>query len=208
MRDEERGLLQAIWSVLRSPLPPGYGGRPTFGWLIVVLFAVQLFTGVLLAMYYQPSPAMVGESLRHLMRDVSSGWLIRGIHHWASCGMIVLCLLQLLRFVFNGDYRRARAGHWFLGLAMMGLILALAFTGGLMVWDEQAYWQMTRALEAVEGLPVIGQGLAIILRGGSEVTATTLSRAWAAHALVLPWTLALLLALNLWFLGRRRGGRE
>ena len=208
MRDEDRGLLRTIWAALRSPLPPGYVGRPTFGWLLVVLFAVQLFTGVLLSMYYQASPAMVDESMRHLMRDVSWGWLMKGIHHWSSHGMVVLCLLQLLRFVFNGDYRGTRAGHWYLGLAMSGLILALAFSGSLLIWDEQAYWQMTRVLEGLESVPVIGHGLAAILRGGAEVTATTLSRAWAAHALLLPWTLALLIGLNLWFLGKRRGGQR
>lgn len=209
-RAEERSLLQAIWAALRSPLPPGYGGAPTFGWLLVVLFAVQLFTGVLLAMYYQASPGMVDDSVRHLMRDVSWGWLMRGIHHWTSHGMVLLCLLQFLRFLFNGAYRGARASHWVLGLVMAALILALAFGGSLLVWDQSAYWRVTRVLQGVESIPFFGHGLAEILRGGDEVTATTLGRAWAAHALLLPWTLALLVGLNIWFLGRHRkpsGGR-
>lgn len=203
MGDKQQGLLQTIWAALRSPLPPGYGGTPTFGWLLAVLFAVQLFTGVLLAMYYQASPGLVHESVRHLMRDVSWGWLMRGIHHWASHGMIALCALQFLRFVFNGAYREARAGHWVLGLLMAGLLVALAFGGSLLVWDQNAFWQLTRTLEVVEAVPGIGPGLAAILRGGDEVTATTLSRAFAAHALLLPWSLAVLLGVHLWFLRRR-----
>jgi quinol-cytochrome oxidoreductase complex cytochrome b subunit len=158
-------------------------------------------------MYYQASPALVGESMRHLMRDVSWGWLMQGIHRWSSHGMVVLCLLQLLRFVANGAYRGKRAGHWFVGLLMAGLIVSLAFSGRFLVWDEQAYWQMTSVLGGIESVPGIGHGLATILRGGAEVTATTLSRAWATHVLLLPWTLTLLLGLNLWFLGKRRGGR-
>jgi len=204
MQDRERGLLAVLWSALRSPLPPGYGSRPTFGWLLVVLFAVQILTGTLLAMYYQGSPRMVDESVRHLMRDVSWGWLMRGIHHWASHGMVLLCLLQLLRFLFSGAYRGTRAGQWVLGLTMATLIVGLALGGSLLVWDHTAYWRTTRALETLEHLPLVGAGLAEILRGGEEVTATTLSRVWAVHGLLLPWLLAALLGLNLWYLGRRR----
>jgi len=203
MPETRPGLVQAIRSALRSPLPPGYGAAPTFGWLLVVLFCVQVFTGVLLAVYYQPSPSGVHASVRHLMRDVSWGWLMRGIHHWASQAMIVLCVLQFLRVAVSGTYRRAGAGHWVLGLTMAGLVFALAFGGGLLLWDQRAYWQLTRAFAIVDSLPVVGPGLATILRGGSEVTGTALSRSYAAHALLFPWALALLLALNLWFLRRR-----
>lgn len=210
MLKQERGLLAAIWAALRSPLPPGYGGMPTFGWLLVVLFAVQLFTGILLSMYYQASPALVDESVRHIMRDVSWGWLMRGIHHWAAQGMVVLCLLQLVRFLLSGAYRGARAGHWVLGLAMMAVIVNLALGGSMLVWDEVAYWRMTRALEEIERIPLLGHSLALILRGGQEVTATSLSRTYTLHALLFPWTLALLIGLNLWFLRRRRdeGGEQ
>jgi len=210
MPDGERGLLRTVRDALRSPLPPGYGGTPTFGWLLVVLFVVQLATGCLLAMYYQASAGRVEDSLQHLMRDVSWGWLVRGIHHVASDGMVLLCILQLARFLFSGAYRAHRAGHWVLGLVMAGLIVALAFGGSLLVWDQTAYWQMTHVLQGIEGLPLVGERLALILRGGPEVSGTTLGRAWAAHAVLLPWTLAFLIALNLWVLGRRaarRGGR-
>ena len=195
---------------MRSPLPPGYGAAPTFGWLLVVLFCVQLFTGAMLAVYYQASPELVHGSVRHLMRDVSWGWLMRGIHHWASHAMIVLCALQFLRVLVTGAYRGTGAGHWVLGLTMAGLIVALAFGGSLLVWDQSAYWQLTRALAAVESLPLIGPGLASMLRGGSGVSGATLNRVFAAHALLLPWTLALLLGVNLWFLRRRhmRGGKR
>jgi len=210
MQGRELSLRQAIWGALRSPLPPGYSGRPTFGWLLVVLFAVQLFTGILLATYYQPSPALVDDSLRHLMRDVSWGWLMRGIHHWASHGMIVLCALQFVRFLISGAYRGPRCGQWILGLAMAALIVAIAFVGSLLVWDQNAYWLLTRTLTVIESLPSIGPGLASILRGGEQVTATTLNRALAIHAMLLPWVLSLLIGLNLWFLGRRhaRGGEK
>lgn len=208
MGDEERGLIQTIWAALRSPLPPGYSGTPTFGWLLVVLFAVQLFTGILLGMYYQASPAMADDSIRQLSRDVSWGWLMRGIHHAASDGMVLLCLLQLGRFLVTGAYRGKRAGQWVLGLVMMALIVLLAFGGSLLVWDQTAFWRVTRFLEEVERMPLLGPGLAEILRGGDEVTATTLGRTWATHAMLLPWTLALLIGLNLWFLGRRRDVRK
>jgi quinol-cytochrome oxidoreductase complex cytochrome b subunit len=208
MGREPSGLLGAIWSALRTPVPPGHRGYTAFGWLLAMLFLTQVATGILLSMYFQASPAMVSESVQYLMRDVSWGWLIRGIHHWTGQGMVALCVLQLLRIFLGGGYRGVGASHWHLGLVMGVLVVALSYSGDLLVWDNVAYWRMTRSLELVETFPLIGEPIALILRGGTDVNATSLGRLYATHSLLLPWALASLLVLSLWLFWRRSRDAE
>ena len=208
MGSDRHGLVRAVGELLRSPVPPGYRGHLAFGWLLMVLFVSQLVTGGLLSIYYQPSPAMVAESVQYVMRDIDWGWLVRSVHHWSGRGMVLLCVVQLLRVFLTGSYRGSGAPHWYLGMFMAGLIGVLTFSGELLVWDDGAYWTMTRALEAVETLPLLGEPAAHVLRGGREVTSNTLSRTYAAHAILLPWAVGILTALNLWLLARRARARK
>ncbi len=200
----EAGILQALGRAVRSPVPPATRGYLAFGWILVILLVTQAVTGVLLSFYYQASPQMAPRSVQFLMRDVDWGWLIRGIHHWASYLMVAVCLIQLLRVFASGSYRGARRGVWCIGLVLMFLVLLLHVTGDLLTWDREAHATATRLLAAVQRIPVAGDSLALLLRGGSEVTAATLGRAHAAHVALIPFVGFWLLALNLWFLARLR----
>jgi len=204
MRERRYGLFSALWELLRTPAPPGYRGYLAFGWLILLLFAVQVVTGILLSFYYQPSPEMASKSVEYIMRDVDSGWLVRGMHHWAAQGMIALGFVQLLKVILTGAYRGARSASWYLGLLLLLLVIAFAASGALLAWDNRAYWAADSALGRVEALPFLGPTLATTLRGGSEVGAGTLSRAYSGHVLLLPWLTVTLVVVNLWLLARRR----
>ena len=201
------GLAHALGSLLRRPVRPSGRSRFALGWLILLLFMVQVVSGVLLSFYYQPSAAMASESVRYIMRDVDWGWLIRGMHHWASVGMIALGLLQLVRVFLTGAYRGARASSWWLGLLLLGMVLAFAFTGSLLLWDQGAYWTWHAAMQKVASVPVIGVSLASALSGGTETSTTTPGRIYATHVLLLPWLTFFLVLLNVWILAHSRGNR-
>ncbi|HVS12277.1 MAG TPA: cytochrome b N-terminal domain-containing protein [Planctomycetota bacterium] len=203
MRAGERGFVSAVWAVLRSPVPPDYRGWLRFGWLLLLLFLVQVVTGTLLSFYYQPAPLEAALSTKSIMRDVSWGWLARGLHHGAAQGMIVLGILQLVRVTIQRSWRWPTSGSWYIGLALLALSVVLAFTGGLLTWDHDAYWSVSRAIQRLEALPLVGHYLAPMVRGGDEIGATTLSRLYSMHALVLPWLVFLLVLANLWLLARR-----
>jgi len=208
--EREAGILQALRGVLRSPVPPEHRLDLAFGWLVAVLFGVQLVTGMLLSLHYQPSPVLVAESLEHIMRDVRWGWLIRGVHHWASQVLIVVVLLQLLKLFVLGTYRGARAAGWTIALCLLLLFVIAGFTGEILRWDARSYALAVSSLGQVESVPLIGEWLAGVLRGEDEVTATTLGRTFATHAMVLPWIVSLFVLLNQWILARRvrrDGGR-
>jgi len=196
-------LLHTLWETLRRPVPPFRRGYLAFGWLILLLLVVQAFTGMLLALYYLPSPEQAPESVEYIMRDVKWGWLVRGIHHWSADVMIVASLVQLVKVFLAGHYRGERASSWYIGLLLLVLLYVFAFTGDLLTWDNDGYWAAISALETVETIPIVGPGLALTLRGGPGVGAATLSRTYAGHILLLPWLTFLLLSLHLWLLTRR-----
>jgi quinol-cytochrome oxidoreductase complex cytochrome b subunit len=206
----EHGVVRALWDLLRRPVPPEHRSDLFFGWALLSLFLVQVATGILLSIYYEPSPAAVAESVQFLMRDVDWGWLVRGVHHWASHALIILAALHLVWLFVRGRYRGPGAPNWYVGALVLGLAVSLTYSGGILAWDQETYWQVTRALSGLESFGSPGSALAHVLRGGDEVSATTLSRTYTLHGMFLPWLSFVLLVANLWFLGRRihdaRGG--
>jgi len=199
------GFLSVLWWALRRPVQRR--GLLSFGWLILFVFAVQIVTGILLSLYYEPSPRLAAESVRSITRDVGFGWLVRGVHHWATGTMIALGFLQLGRMFISGIYRTARAS-WYLGILLFGVVILLAHTGTLLPWDQEAYWSVIRSLEAVETIPIVGPVLAPVLRGGADVTGATLGRLYSAHVMFLPWVAFYLLALHFVFFVRNRSRRK
>jgi quinol-cytochrome oxidoreductase complex cytochrome b subunit len=192
-----------LWDVLRRPVPPEYRGDLFFGWVLLTLFLVQVATGILLSIYYEPSPAAVAQSVEFLMRDVDWGWLLRGVHHWASHAMIVLVLVHLLWLFVRGRYRAAGAPGWTIAVLLLGLAVSMTYSGELLAWDQATYWRVTQALERLESFGTLGSALAHVARGGDEVSATTLSRTYTAHGMFLPWLAFVLLVANVGFLARR-----
>ena len=60
------------------------GGTPAY------LFVVQIFTGILLAFYYSPSPATAYESVRYITEEAAFGWYLRSVHKWAATLMVAV----------------------------------------------------------------------------------------------------------------------
>ena len=99
------------------------GGTPAY------LFVVQIATGILLAFYYQASPATAYESVRYITNEASFGWFIRSVHKWAATLMIAAVVLHQMRVFFTGAYRKPREINWMVGMCLLVCTLATAFTG-------------------------------------------------------------------------------
>lgn len=209
LRLPEQGMLRTCWDLLRRPVPPGERNDLLLALLILFLFVLQVATGILLAFFYQPSPVTVADSVQLIMRDVEWGWVVRGMHHWSAQAILPLCAFQVARILFRGAYRGQHSSSWSLGLLVLLCVTLLAYSGELLVWDQSAFWRITRALEQVQSAPIVGPWIAHVLRGGDEVSATTLSRVFSVHSLLLPWVLWLLVVFEGWFFATRlRAGRE
>jgi quinol-cytochrome oxidoreductase complex cytochrome b subunit len=154
-------------------------------------------TGTLLALYYKPTPDAAYESVKFITSDVSFGWLIRSVHHWGANLMIVFVVFHLLRIFFQAAYKYPREITWVVGVGLLGMTLAFGFTGYLLPWDQKAYWATVVGTEIAGSVPLVGESLLLLLRGGVDVTEATLSRFFGIHVLALPLIIAGLLAIHL-----------
>jgi quinol-cytochrome oxidoreductase complex cytochrome b subunit len=174
------------------------------GGMALFLFGVQVVTGVLLALFYKPSPDQAFESVRAIMTEVSFGWLIRSAHSWSANLLIGVLFLHVLTTYMMRAYRRPRELTWVTGILLLALFMAFGFSGYLLPWNELAFFA-TRVGTAIVGvIPLIGEQLLLLARGGDNVTGDTLARFYALHVAILPLLTLGLLGVHL-FLVQKHG---
>ena len=152
-------------------------------------FVVQIFTGMLLLLYYNPTASGAHESVQAIMTTISFGWLIRSVHVWSSHLMIVSLLIHLVSTFFMRAYRKPREMMWIGGVLQLLVALGFCFTGYLLPWDTVAYFATQIGVEISKSVPLIGEFVIRLLRGGDYVDDNTLRRFFALHILILPLTI-------------------
>lgn len=184
-----------------SPSPSNISYWWNFGSLLGFMLLAQIITGVLLTMHYTPHVDLAFNSVEHIMRDVSSGWLIRYSHANGASMFILLAYLHIGRGLYYGSYTRPRAGLWTIGVIIFLIMMATAFLGYVLPWGQMSLWGATVITNFVSAIPVIGQELVEFIWGGYSVDNPTLNRFFALHYL-LPITLLALVVLHLMTLHR------
>ena len=195
---ERIGWEEGLRPFLFKKLSPRTGWSATLGSLCVLLFAVQVVTGIFLAMYYNPSPDKAYQSVDYIMKDVPLGTLLRGIHHWGSSAMVVAVVLHLLSNFFTGTYKAPREVTWTGGVFLLLITLGLGFTGYLLPWDMKSYWATVVSTNIPRDIPVIGKFITRLALGGETVSGSTLTRFFAIHAMLLPALLALFAVFHIY----------
>jgi len=168
------------------------------GGMTLFLFVVQITTGILLLFYYRPTAEEAFESVQFLMAEVQFGWLVRSIHSWSANLMIFTLFIHLFSVLLMKAYRPPRELTWFTGVGLLGLALAFGFTGYLLPWNELAYFATRVGTEILGVVPLAGDFLLRVARGGTDVTGATLTRFYAIHVAVLPASALVLLGLHLY----------
>ena len=196
--DERLDVRIPLEAFLKKPVPK-HAIRWYFclGGITFALFAIQGVTGILLSLYYRPTPGEAYESILFIMNNVRFGWLIRSIHSWSASLMIAFCVAHMLRVFITGSYKNPRELNWVAGVVLLLLTLAFGFTGYLLPWDQRAYWATTVGTEIAGSVPVIGHSLLRLLRGGDSLSGATLSRFYGIHTLILPVSIAALVGVHL-----------
>ncbi len=184
---------------IRFTLSFGLGG------MAATLLLVMVSTGLLQLIQYSPNPEEAYASIEQMYALNGFGGYIRNIHFWAGNLLVVIAALHLARVFFTGALSGKRRINWILGIGIFLLLLFSNFTGYLLPWDQLAYWAVTVFTNMTAYIPVLGNWLAMTLRGGGEVGRTTLVNFFALHVGVLPCILILLLACHFWLV-RRAGG--
>jgi quinol-cytochrome oxidoreductase complex cytochrome b subunit len=190
-------IAKAIKKQAYKLLPPHVAWLHTFGGMLLFLTVHQITTGILLMVYYRPSPEDAYESVRFLMTQASFGWLIRGMHAWGSTLMILLLVCHMLRVFLMGSFKKPRELTWVGGVLLFFLVLCFGFTGYLLPWNQVSYWATTVGTEVAASIPWIGTGISYLLRGGEAVGGETLSRFYVFHVVILPWALVFLVVLHI-----------
>lgn len=202
--DSRLDIKDALEQNLSKPVPPHVNWLYCFGGITLLLFIIQAVTGIMLLMYYRPTIAEAYKSVVFITNNVPFGWLIRGLHHWASNLMIVMVFLHMARVFFYGAYKAPRDFNWVTGVILLMLTMGFGFTGYLLPWNQISYWATTVGTEVPGAVPVIGNFIATLIRGGQAIGQTTLTRFFAVHVVILPATIGFFL-LGHFFMIRKQG---
>ncbi len=199
---DERVSWRQVWDAIFLRKIPKVNWFYTLGSATLFVAVNQAVTGILLTLYYVPTPDHAYDSVQYITTQLPAGWLIRGLHHWGASAMVVLVVLHMLRVIFYGAYKYPREVTWFTGVILLLVVIGFGFTGYLLPWDQKAYWATTVGTRIAGTPPIIGDTILRIMRGGEDLSAVTLARFFGTHVWVLPVTLMLVLSIHLYLVIR------
>lgn len=199
---DERFGWRSVWETIFLRKVPKVNWFYTLGSATLFTAINQAVTGILLTIYYVPSPDQAYASVQYITSQVPAGWLIRGLHHWGASAMILLTVLHMVRVIVYGSYKYPREVTWFTGVGLLLVVFGFGFSGYLLPWDQKAFWATTVGTRIAEVTPFVGNALLRIMRGGSELTAITLARFFGVHVWFLPATLLILIGIHLYLVIR------
>jgi quinol-cytochrome oxidoreductase complex cytochrome b subunit len=193
---------QGVWEAIFLRKIPHVNWLYTLGSATLFVAVNQAITGILLTLYYVPTPDHAYDSVVYITTQLPMGWLIRGMHHWGASAMVILVVAHLLRVFFYGAYKYPREVTWMTGVILLIVVIGFGFTGYLLPWDQRAYWATTVGTRIIGVAPVVGEWMLRVARGGSELSAVTLARFYGTHIWVLPAALLLLVGTHLYLVIR------
>lgn len=186
---QEKALLR------RVPKTPWYFGD---GATLTLLFSVQVVTGVALSLTYSPTPDTAYESVRFITEQQTLGAFLRALHYWSAGVMVVMLFAHLFRQLLLGGYKSPREGTWLCGVGLFFAVLTISFLGYLLRWDERSLAAIQVMLTMFHHVPWLGESLVLLVQGGTEPGALTLTRLYSLHVIILPGLITLLIAAHIY----------
>jgi quinol-cytochrome oxidoreductase complex cytochrome b subunit len=200
--EERSGLVGGVKYFLFRKVPSDTNWMQTLGSATLTAFIVQAVTGVILAMYYKPTPHDAYASIQNITDHVTMGWLVRGMHKWGASVFIILMFMHMGRVFLFGAYKYPRELNWIVGVLLLLMGMLEGFTGYLLPWDQTAYWATVVGINLNGTAPFLGPWLAQFLRSGQEIGADTLTRFYSMHMLLIPGAIIGLILLHLYLVVR------
>jgi cytochrome b6 len=203
--DRRYGVRPLLDFVRKKEVPVGHHSMIWYylGGTTLFFFVIQIISGVLLLMYYQPGESSSYESIRFITTKVPFGWLMRSVHCWSAHFMIVSLVVHMFSTMLLKAYRRPRELSWVTGCILFAITLGFGFSGYLLPWNELAYFATVVGTDSVKSVPVVGDWLLQVMRGGTDVTINTLYRFFALHVIVLPMAAVGVIGVHLLFVQRQ-----
>jgi len=181
--------------IIDYPTPININYLWSFGAAAGICLAIQILTGVFLAMHYTPNIEFAFNSVEHIMRDVTGGWLIRYIHANGASFFFLAVYVHIFRGLYFGSYIN-RVKLWTVGIVIFIAMMATAFMGYVLPWGQMSFWGATVITNLFSAIPVIGGSIVEWLWGGFSVDNATLNRFFSLHYL-LPFVITALVIAHL-----------
>jgi len=208
--DERTGAVRGTkWFLFRN-VPRDVSWAQTLGSAALTAFIVLALTGVILAMYYEPSTSIdpvsgkpvAYTSIESITNELTLGWLVRGTHRWGASVFIILLFLHMGRVFLFGAYKYPRELTWITGVLILVMGMLMGFTGYLLPWDQTAYWATVVGINLNGTAPFAGPWLAQFLATGPEIGSETLAKWYALHMLAIPGALIALIGVHIYLVTR------
>jgi len=167
-----------------------------FGIFAFVVLLNQLLTGIWLTMNYVPTGEGAFASVEFIMRDVEYGWMLRYMHSTGASAFFVVVYLHMFRGLIYGSYQKPRELIWILGMLVYVALMAEGFFGYLLPWGNMSFWGAQVIVSLASAIPVVGEDLAIWVRGDFNMSGVTLNRFFALHVVLVPLFLLVLVVLH------------
>jgi quinol-cytochrome oxidoreductase complex cytochrome b subunit len=181
------------------PTPKNLNYWWTFGAILAFMLVVMIISGIVLAMHYTPQVSMAFNSVEHIRRDVNGGRIIQAIHANGASMFFAAVYIHMFRGLYFGSYKSPREVIWILGVLLFVLMVTTAFMGYVLPWGQMSFWAATVITNIIGAVPVVGNPILELLRGGFAVDNATLNRFFSLHYL-LPFVIAAVVALHIWAL--------
>ena len=181
------------------PVPRNLNYFWNFGVLAGAALAIQIITGIVLAMHYAANAGVAFNSVEHIMRDVNAGWFLRYAHMNGASMFFIVVYLHIFRGLYYGSYKAPREMVWLLGVVIFLLMMATAFMGYVLPWGQMSFWGAQVITGFFSAIPVVGEPIRVWLLGGFAPDNAALNRFFSLHYL-LPFVIAGVIILHIWAL--------
>jgi ubiquinol-cytochrome c reductase cytochrome b subunit len=181
------------------PVPRNLNHFWNFGVLAGLALALQIVTGIVLAMHFETSVAGAFASTEHIMRNVNQGWFLRYVHANGASMFFVVTYIHIFRGLYYGSYKPPREMVWMLGLVIFLLMMATAFMGYVLPWGQMSFWASKVITGLFGAIPLVGEPIQNWLLGGFAPDQPTLTRFFSLHYL-LPFVIVGVVILHIWAL--------
>lgn len=168
-----------------------------FGSFSLLVFVMQILTGIWMVMEYIPTADGSFSSVQHIMREVRYGWLLRFMHTTGASAFFVVVYLHMYRGLIYGSYQKPRELVWLIGMTIYFFLLVEAFTGYVLPWGQMSYWGAAVITSFASAIPYVGDVLLVWLRGGFSVTGVSLHRFFSLHVIAIPLLLCVFIFVHL-----------
>ena len=195
--NERLPVVGLAYDVIMIPTPKTLNWMWIWGIVLAFCLALQIVTGIVLAMHYTPEVSLAFASVEHIMRDVNGGYMLRYLHANGGSLFFVAVYLHIFRGLYYGSYKAPREITWIIGMLIYLSMMATAFMGYVLPWGQMSFWGATVITGLFGAIPGIGEPIQTWLLGGPSVDNPTLNRFFSLHYL-MPFVIAALVAVHIW----------